>query len=774
MANKKELILDGLSCPSCSEKIECEVKKISNLNDATLNFIEKTLTINYDDESLSEKILKETYQIINRIEPDVVVKEKTLYKNEKKILIVTGLCCSECSLKVEKEITLLDGVASAMLDYTTGKLAIEILPDYNTNKIIKEANKTGKKIIEKIKIRDEDRALEKHKVLNRFRMSLGVVLYGTALFMPASEFIKTVLFVVSFILIGSPVIISAVRNLLRGDFFDENFLMSIATIGAFALKEYPEAVAVMLFYQIGEMLQDMAVNHSRQSIKSLLNMRPEFANLVKGNDTVKVSPYEIKAGDNLIVKPGEKVPVDGVIIKGESFIDTRTLTGESKPRAVGAGEYVLSGSIVTNGLLTVRAEKIFTDSTISKIMGLIESSAAKKSKTENFITKFAKIYTPFVVISALLIATVPPLLFNIGEFGEWFYKALIFLVVSCPCALVLSIPLGFFGGIGRSSKEGILIKGSNYLEALNHVDTVVFDKTGTLTKGSFKVEKIVSSPDFSEDEILHYVSYAESYSNHPIAESIIARYNKPVDKSQVDKVEEISGMGLLTRALGRNIAAGNDKLMERENIRFIPSVDNGTIVYCGVDGVYAGYIVINDEIKEESRDIVRLLKKSGIKRTVILSGDNKKTADYVGELLGFDEVYSDLLPEDKVRCIENIIGSKKDGKVMFVGDGINDAPVIVRSDIGVAMGLRGADAAIESADVIITNDNLLKIPSAFSIASKTQSIVIQNIVLSLAVKAIVLILGAGGLATMWEAVFADVGVALLAVLNSLRILRSRT
>ncbi|OHD37411.1 MAG: cadmium-translocating P-type ATPase [Spirochaetes bacterium GWF1_31_7] len=774
MENKTELLLEGLSCPNCFAKIEDEIKKLSDVKGVSINFMEKTLSIELNEISRADAVLKEAYQIINHIEPDIIIKDKKLSKHEQKIFIATGLCCESCCVKVEKELRQIDGVKSAMLDYATGKLLLEFMPHANSDRIIKEVRGTAKTIIEKIKIKDEEITVKRQALIYYIQIGIGVLLYAVALFIPLKPEIRFVIFVLSFLCIGIHVLIAAIKNIVRGNFFDENFLMTIATIGAFVLHEYPEAVAVMLFYQIGEMLQEGAISHSRSSIKSLLNIRPEYANIMQGSDLVKISPYEVNVGDVIVVKPGEKIPVDGIVEKGAGFIDTRALTGESVPQSIRPGEEVLSGSIVTNTVLSVKATKTFSNSTVSKIMELIETSTSKKSKTENFITKFAKIYTPVVVFAAFLIAFVPPLLLNAGELGEWVYKALVFLVISCPCALVLSIPLGFFGGIGRASKDGILIKGSNYLEALNQVDTIVFDKTGTLTKGTFKVEKIVTANGFSKDDIVQYTAFAEAYSNHPIALSIISEYGHDVDKKLIESFEEISGMGIIVKTLDKTIVAGNEALMKKEHIIYTPSKDAGTVVYCAINGIFAGYISINDEIKEDAKNLVKQLKKAGIKKTVILSGDNKEIADYVGAQLGFDTVIANLLPEDKVFALEKIISEKKIGnknKVMFVGDGINDAPVLARADIGVAMGLHGTDVAIESADIIITNDNLEKLLDAFRIAKKTRNVVIQNIILAFTVKAIVLILGSGGLATMWEAVFADVGVALLAVANSLRILK---
>ena len=568
-------------------------------------------------------------------------------------------------------------------------------------------------------------------------------------------------------------LLKSIKNIAKGRVFDENFLMSLASIGAFAIGEYSEGIAVMLFYQIGEMFQDAAVNRSRKSIKELMDIRPDYANITVEGRTVQVSPEKVPVGAEIIVKPGERVPLDGKIVEGMSTVDTSALTGEAVQREVGAGDEILAGFINNNGVLSVEVTKVFGESTAAKIMDMVQNASSKKSHTENFITRFAAYYTPIVVFSALAIAFIPPLLIPKEVFSDWLYRALIFLVVSCPCALVISIPLGFFGGIGAASGSGILIKGSNYLEALNDIDTIVFDKTGTLTKGVLKVTEIKPAEGFREEELLKYAAYAESYSGHPAAVSVLNAYRE-ADISGVSNYEELPGFGVRAEAEGKKIVAGNARMMMLEGVHKDNSETFGTIVHVAVDGAYAGYIKADDEVKEDAKKAIPLLKALGIRKTVMLTGDSKAAGEKAGSELGLDEIYSELLPDQKVEKLEIIKKNiKSKGKVAFVGDGINDAPVLARADIGIAMGGLGSDAAIEAADVVIMTDEPSKIAAAIRIAGKTRRIVWQNIVFAIGVKGAILILGAGGMATMWQAVFADVGVALIALLNSVRALNLR-
>jgi Cd2+/Zn2+-exporting ATPase len=605
------------------------------------------------------------------------------------------------------------------------------------------------------------------------RLGIGAAIFAIASIMTFSNIVEFILYFISYVLVGGEVVLRAIKNIIRGQVFDENFLMAIATIGAFAIGEYPEGVAVMLFYQVGEIFQGMAVNRSRKSITALMDIRPDFANLKIGDELKKVDPEEVSIGDIIVVKPGEKVPLDGKVIEGNSMVDTSALTGESVPREVRAGDNILGGVINKNGLLTIEVEKEFGDSTIAKILELVQNASSKKAPTEKFITKFARYYTPAVVFSALALAVIPPLVIDGATFSQWIYRALAFLVVSCPCALVVSIPLGFFGGIGGASKNGILVKGGNYLEALNDVEIVVFDKTGTLTKGVFKVTQIESQNNISKDELLTYAAYAESYSNHPIATSIVNAYGKEIAKGSVENYEEISGHGIKVIVEGKEVFAGNYKLMNKENIAYNAVETIGTVVHVAVDNVYAGYIVISDEVKEDSAKAIKTLKAIGVKKTVMLTGDNKTVGTKVAKELGLDQVYAELLPDQKVEMLELLYKEKSaKGKLVFVGDGINDAPVLARADIGIAMGGIGSDAAIEAADIVIMTDEPSKIATAIKIAKKTRTIVMQNIVFALGIKLILLVLVASGLGTMWEAVFGDVGVTLIAVLNSMRAMKT--
>ena len=599
------------------------------------------------------------------------------------------------------------------------------------------------------------------------KLSISFLLFFAALIFKDYSFI---LYVIAYAVSGYKVIFSAISNIFRGQIFDENFLMSIATIGAFLIGEYAEAVAVILFFQVGELFQASAVNKSRKSISSLLEIMPEHANLLINNEETKVDPDDLKIDDIIIIKAGEKIPVDCIIIDGSSSLNTSALTGESLPLSVYKNDEISSGCINITGKLIAKVTKTYENSTVSKILELVQNASDKKSKTENFITKFAKYYTPIVVILAVIIAVIPPLLIPSAEFKDYIYRALTFLVVSCPCALVISVPLGFFGGIGRASKSGILVKGSSYLENLSKVETIVFDKTGTLTKGNFAVTHI-ENIEIEKEDLLYYVAYAEKISNHPIANSVLKHYNKEIDMSKISSAEELSGFGIIANISRKNVLVGNEKLMQKFNIDFKTDDFIGTKLYVSIDSVFKGYIGINDEIKENTKETLQELKNLGIK-TVMLTGDNEKIAEKVANDLGIDQYYSKLLPSDKVTKFEEILKNST-GKVAFVGDGINDAPVLTRSDIGISMGGLGSDSAIEASDVVIIDDNLSKIAKAIQISNKTMRIVKQNITLSLIVKILVLILGTFGLSTLWQGIIADVGVAILAILNSIRMINSK-
>lgn len=605
------------------------------------------------------------------------------------------------------------------------------------------------------------------------RIITGAVIFAVALFVPDNPWwIRLALFLAAYVAVGYKVIWKAVRGVVNGQVLDENFLMAVASIGAFFVGEYPEAVAVMLFYQIGEMFEDYAVGKSRKSITGLMDIRPDSANLKTETGIVAVSPSEVHPGDLIIVRPGEKVPLDGVVIEGISSLNTSALTGESLPREIGQGDEILSGCVNINGLLTVKVTKAFGESTVSKILDLVENSAAKKAKTENFITRFAAVYTPLVVGAAVILAVLPPLLIDGALWADWIYRALNFLVVSCPCALVISVPLSFFGGIGGASKIGVLVKGSNYLEAISKAEYMVMDKTGTLTQGVFHVEDIFAEDGYEKGEILRYAAMAESYSSHPISQSLQAAYGKEIDKSQINDVEEAAGRGVIAMVEGRRVAAGNRRLMTEEAGYDgpLPQHRGGTQVYVSVDGKYAGRILLTDKIKEDSASAIKMLGDLGIK-TVMLTGDSREAGEKAATELGIHQVYTGLLPADKVDIVENLLKEKHEkGKVVFVGDGINDAPVLARADIGVAMGGLGSDAAIEAADMVIMDDKPSKLASIIKISKKTMTVVYENIVFALGVKAAVLILSALGIVGLWAAVFADVGVSMIAVLNAMRCL----
>ena len=603
-----------------------------------------------------------------------------------------------------------------------------------------------------------------------FKIIISLILFLIAMIINFNnELINKVIFIVAYIIVGLEIVRKALRNIFRGKVFDENFLMTVATVGAFGIGEFPEAVAVMLFYQVGELFQSYAVDKSRKSIASLMDIRPDYANIEKDGKVLKVDPDDVKIGDIIIIKPGEKVPLDGIVIEGNTSLDTKALTGESLPREASPGDEILSGSINISGLIKVKVSKEYGESTVSKILDLVENASSKKSKSENFITKFAQYYTPIVVIIAVLLVVVPVIFFG-GEFSDWIYRALSFLVVSCPCALVISIPLSFFGGIGGASKMGILIKGSNYLEAIASTEIIVFDKTGTLTEGIFEVQK-VNAKDIDENDLIETAAYAECYSNHPISISVKRAYGKQIDKSKIKSTEELSGRGIVAIINGKNVLVGNEKLLNENNIEFEKNNDIGTILYVAIDKKYVGNIVIADKIKEDAKDSIMSLKKSNIKQAVMLTGDRKAVGENVAGILGIDKVYTELLPDGKVEKVEELLKKKSEkGKLAFVGDGINDAPVLALADIGIAMGGLGADSAIEAADIVLMTDEPSKIVDTIKLSKKTMKIVKENIIFAISIKVLVLILSAIGISTMWEAVFADVGVSIIAILNALRVL----
>lgn len=782
---KKEIFLGGLNCAHCAEVINEKVSKLEEIESANLNFINKKLTINIVGSSNEEDVINKVINIINDTEPGLDIKVLSKPKFIKREILLGGLNCAHCAEVINERVSKLEEIESANLNFINKKLIININKYEDENKVIEKVtgiiNDTEPGL--DIQIILEDKKIENERIkksknyINKsdlFKLIVGTLVYIFGIYQIATGFesqFSSIIFLGAYIIVGGKVLTKAFKNILKGQIFDENFLMSLATLVALIIGELPEAVGVMLFYQIGEFLQGIAVGKSRKSITSLMEIRPDYANLKIGSEIKIVSPEDISVGDIIVVKPGEKVPLDGTVIDGISMVDTSALTGESLPREVTVGEDILSGFINKNSVLTIKVNKAFGESTVSKILDLVENASTKKSKTENFITKFSKYYTPVVVICAVLIAIIPPIIIQGADFNDWIYRGLVFLVISCPCALVLSIPLSFFSGIGFASKNGILIKGSNYLEALKDVDTVVFDKTGTLTKGVFNVTKIEAN-GIDKDKLLEYAAVAEVNSNHPIAKSIISYYNKTINLDEIKSYEEVAAHGIKVVYKNELILAGNEKLMKSENILYSKAKEVGTVVYIAVDQVYRGYIVISDEIKDDSMDAIKKLKNIGIKDVVMLTGDNEKVANNIANKLGVDKVYSNLLPNEKVEKLEDIYNGKLEKeKVIFVGDGINDAPVLARADIGIAMGGLGSDAAIEAADVVLMTDEPSKISTAIDIAKRTNKIVWQNIIFALGVKIIVLVLGAGGVATMWEAIFADVGVALIAVLNAMRAMR---
>lgn len=685
----------------------------------------------------------------------------------KKIFLLKGLDCPHCAAQIEKEVGLLPQVTSAQMNLMRQTLTVDSAGDDLLSQIqsIVHSHEPEVAVSELHRGHDHDHGTGQTRQ-TALRLVAGGVLFAVGLLTGGVP--SLVLLLAAYALLGWDVVLGAARNIVKGRVFDENFLMALATLGAFAIGEYHEAVAVMLFYQTGEFFQALAVRRSRRSIAALLDIRPDHAQVLRDGKAVTVAAETVAVGESILVRPGERIPLDGTVLEGISSLDTSALTGESMPRQINPGDEVLSGCINQSGLLTIRVTKPFGDSTAAKIIDLVENAASRKAPSENFITAFARWYTPVVVMAAALLAVVPPLI--LGGWAQWLRRGLVFLVVSCPCALVISIPLTFFGGIGAASRHGILVKGSNFLEALNRVSTVVFDKTGTLTEGVFRVADILNADGFTREQVLEYAARAEQFSSHPIARSILLAYGRP--PGAVDACQEISGKGICAAADGKKVLCGNTLLMEESNIAYIPCKTAGTKVYVAVDGVYAGCILIADRIKTDSAAAIRALKAMGIERTVMLTGDENAVAGSVARALGIDEYHAGLLPGEKVAKLEQLedrLPTKK--KLAFVGDGINDAPVLARADIGIAMGALGADAAIEAADVVLMTDELGKLLEAMAIAKKTKRIVTQNIVLALGLKGIILVLGAMGLAGMWAAVFADVGVAMLAVLNAMRMLK---
>ena len=781
----KVYLLKGLDCPNCSAKIEKEVGELGGVASSTVNLMNQTLTVQAGT-SVATSLLDTVTTIVHSHEPDVEVSEKT-EPAVTKVYLLKGLDCPNCSAKIEKEVGELDGVTSSTVNLMNQTLTVQAgtsvaaslldtvttivhshEPDVEVSEKQLEATAPVKKDEKAAVYNDEDKK-------RTIRLAVGAVVYaiGMALtvFAKLPTLAELAFLIVAYVILGWDVVWQAVKNITRGQVFDEHFLMSVSTIGAFAIGEYPEAVAVMLFYQVGEFFQSLAVKRSRKSISDLMDIRPDSATIKRNGVLQVVSPESVAVGEIIVVKPGEKIPLDGIVVDGESMLDTKALTGESVPRSIRKGDEALSGCINQSGLLTLKVTKSFGESTVSKIIDLVENASARKAPTENFITTFARYYTPVVVGMAAVLAIIPPLVLG-GGWSEWLRRGFVFLIVSCPCALVISIPLTFFGGIGAASKRGVLVKGSNYLEALNKVSVVVFDKTGTLTKGVFEVANIIPAAGYQKEQVLEYAAQAESYSNHPIAKSILATYGKPIDQKQFSDFEEISGHGISVMVQGKKVLAGNSKLMESEKIAYAACDAAGTKFYVAADGSYVGCILIADEVKPDSKCAIAELKKIGVEKTVMLTGDDERIGKSVADELGLDAYYAQLLPDQKVEKLEMLDKQKRQGsKLAFVGDGINDAPVLARADVGIAMGGLGSDAAIEAADVVLMTDEPSKLVEAIDVAKATKRIVMQNIVIALGIKSVFLVLGALGMAGMWEAVFGDVGVTIIAVLNAMRILK---
>lgn len=815
MYKEFKLNLKGLDCANCANKIEVMINKLEEVEEANMNFSLGRINIKIKNEDFKQNVINDVIKIVKELEPDVEVSEyrkvskplkklnSNINKNNEIKLILEGLHCANCANKIENRVNSLKYVIEASINFSSSKILIKfdenieketiidlvekIVKELEPDVVVKQIEKQGQNVRAKkhqhdncnseccksddyVLYKEDNKILKMSFLKKNWNLLLGIMLYAAALIFKDKQYINLLLFVASYILVGGKVVFTAFRNITRGEVFDENFLMTIATLGAFIIGEYPEAVAVMIFYEIGELFQSYAVNRSRKSIKSLMDLRSDYANLLTENGEKKVDPEQVNIDDIIVIKPGERVPLDGILIDGIGSLDTSALTGESIPRDVNINDDILSGTINLNSVIKIRVTKVFSDSTISRILEMVENAGSKKANTEKFITKFCNYYTPIVVFSAISIALIPPFIINEANFLTWIYKALSFLVVSCPCALVVSVPLGLFSGIGGASRKGILIKGGNYLEALTCVDTVVFDKTGTLTKGIFKVSK-VNTHDISKDRLLEIAALGESFSNHPIAQSIVKEYNKEIDNSRIRDYTELSGYGIKAKIDDEYVLLGNFKLMEKYNIECNEIQSVGTVIYVAVSDKYVGSIVIEDAIKEDSKEAIKKLKKLGIKNVVMLTGDNKKVAQKVGDELEIDEVYGGLLPGDKVSKVEELLNNSSRNKVAFIGDGINDAPVLARADIGIAMGGIGSDAAIEAADVVLMKDSINSLVDVIIIGRKTSKILWQNIVFSLVIKVGVLILISFGMSSMWEAVFADVGVTLIAVLNSMRALK---
>lgn len=691
-------------------------------------------------------------------------------------LFLEGLDCANCATKIENQVNHLQGVNTASLNFITKTLKIEMDSAGLVEDVLGQTYKIINTLEPDVKVGEKDN--QAVYTMTGFNTSpiiiflLSAVMVAAALVLNLPALTELMLYLVSYLLVATPILKKAGFNIIKGQIFDENFLMSLATLSAFAIRQYPEAVAVMLFYRIGEYLEDLAVDRSRQSISSLMDIRPEYATRINNGQMEQVQPEDVVCGDIIVIKPGERIPLDGTIIEGSSSLDSSALTGESLPRYLSAGDEILAGYLNIDGLLKVKVSRAYQESTVARILNLVENAASHKAPAENFITRFATYYTPVVVFAAVALALIPPFIFHAGNPREWIYRALVFLVISCPCALVISVPLSFFAGIGKASRHGILVKGSNYLEALNFVNTMVFDKTGTLTTGNFEVVMVNTEPGIEPVDLLYYAAAAEYYSPHPLAISIRSAYSGIIAEDAIEEYHDIPGYGIKATIQGREVLAGSLKLIDKENIKHPQHDLDATQVHIAIDKTYAGYIELSDQLKPDVHQTMKTLRIMGMQKLVMLTGDKKSKAHQIANELELDEIYSELLPQQKVEMMEMLASRKlKNERLAFVGDGINDAPVLARADLGIAMGGLGSDAAIEAADIIIMNDEPGKIPVAVKIARDTRAIVIQNIIFALGVKAIILALGAVGLATMWQAVFADVGVTIIAVINSLRLMR---
>ncbi len=786
----------GLHCASCADKIEKHMNDHSSVKDATLNFAAGILELDVEDDADSDRVYDDAKTIITKLEPDVGVSRVT--QDKKWSYAIDELHCSNCANKIDSHLAKEDWAKDSVLDFVNKKIHVTVdgslsygetmsriqaivhkyEPDVSVLDIEKKAVSSQGHTHDHSHSHDHGHEDSDKSFFQRYGGKIiGAVIFFSAIILPmlglkAPETLRFGTFAAAYVLIGGDVVRKSLRNIRNGQIFDENFLMTVASLGAFALGEAAEGVAVMLFYEVGEALQDRAVDNSRRSIKALLDIKPTTAHVKRGKDFKTVDPTMVSVGDIILVKPGERVPLDGIILEGASMMETSALTGESVPRNAKVDDEVLSGFINQTSAITVKVLKTFENSAVSKILELVESAGARKSKTEQFITKFARVYTPAVVFAALALAIIPPLVLPGALFSDWIRRALIFLVVSCPCALVVSIPLGYFGGIGAASKQGILVKGGNYLDALTQVETVVFDKTGTLTKGIFQVSGIYPAGGTSKEDLLKWAAYGEALSNHPIAQSIMKEFKASPDVSKIANYKEISGKGIQVDVEGQTIYVGNQKLMADQGVLSVAPNADGTIVFVAKGHQFLGSIVISDAVKADAAETISALKKAGVKKTVMLTGDIKAVGQKVAQQLGIDQAFTDLLPGDKVDHVERLeTETSEKGKMVFVGDGINDAPVLARADIGVAMGALGSDAAIEAADIVLMTDEPSKIAQAMRIAKSTRKIVVQNIVFALTIKVVIMALGAAGIATMWQAVFGDVGVALLAVLNASRVLK---